>query len=736
MYRILLIVLLLLASRATPLVVRPNVGVIFVPEQVPNMATLHWHHTVAIPLNISLYDVTNSSICSLNATGICPTLRAMHGLHSQMIKGVSDHLMSTKNQIIHLMSLPKYKRTKRGWLNIIGRGAKSMFGLATEKDVNIMNNHIAHLQSLLQSNSHDRISDVKKLHSFQIQASDRMDRMAHHLVNVDDLLINMTAKFKLLDYDTRQYFNLQALVIKQQNLLSDTFDLIAWQSHSQLRIISLIETLTVFQAILHDIPHLVHGRLTPNIISPKALTTLLESVNEELQNMNYHFSVNCDLTYFYTNSHTMITTMHDNTIYMKLKIPISTNLNKFSLYKIDVLPVPANNDQHIYTILSNAPSYLLLSDSNKTFLELSASDVSRLKQVGHPRTIVPQSVSDDICILNIFFMKDSLVTLNCKIDLLHKPIFPQNFVYTVQPNTFLIYAPQVKWTVSCPAKLDNVINHTGLFTVELQCQCKLRSADSLYTAIDIGCHNSDHIIQYSINWFMYDALYKHALPELFHTSNMHVEPIDFEVPPILLNITKLRHFETLDQASNKQALKLFNVTQSASDSDYFSWANLEMSSTDSILTIIFGIVNIILALALLYVFLQLRSIQRMLVSTALATKSCDALQLTLPPKPPVTMNPASLLPKINVSLITLLWVLFLSILFGYCFRRVCRLWLLKRKKVSRSKNTDAEHEPLYPSLHEMAEMTSLPKPSAPVHSSSSSSSSPSAIPPLNITIQN
>ena len=136
---------------------------------------------------------------------------------------------------------------------------------------------------------------------------------------------------------------------------------------------------------------------------------------------------------------------------------------------------------------------------------------------------------------------------------------------------------------------------------------------------------------------------------------------------------------------------------------------------------------------LLYVFIQLRTIQRMLMSVAIAAKSAEALKLTLPPAlPPVTMSPSSLLPQVNVSLITLLWfVLFCGICY-YCCNRHRKSCFNFSRPVSHPQKGIVECEPLYPSLHEMIEITSPPNPSAPDHSSQSSSN----FSPLNIIIKN
>ena len=59
------------------------------------------------------------------------------------------------------------------------------------------------------------------------------------------------------------------------------------------------------------------------------------------------------LLLFYSNSCTTMTTLHDDIIYLKLKIPISANANKFSFYTIDELPVPVKGNEMDISLMSH-----------------------------------------------------------------------------------------------------------------------------------------------------------------------------------------------------------------------------------------------------------------------------------------------------------------------------------------------------------------------------------------------
>ena len=707
-------------ASATSLIVRPNVGVIFVQRDVPPLAQLHWHHTIAIPLNLTISPPEKVSPCTRNDTTVCPAIRQLHSLYHQASDRVTTELMNTKDQIVHLLSKPSSRHNKRGWLNIIGKGAKTFFGVATEADINILKQHIAKLQTMVKDNNGNRVTDIKQLHSFQLHASKRMDGLADHLATIDDVLINMTYQFQTMNQFARQFSNLSEMVIQQQYILGETFNYMSYNSHSHLQLTSLIETYNLFQALLHDIPHLVNGKLTPNIISPLVLTQLLKDVENNLQSLNSHMHVQCDNSYFYMHDHATITTLKNDVIYLKLRIPIASTSYDFALFKVDVVPVPANTNQSMFTKVSNVPPYLLISKDQEHFLELSSNDLDNINDPAYPRTLVPMSRSNKVCVLNLFFDQVDMLTENCKLDLIHSPSFPQNFIYSLGQDEYLIYSPKLTWTVSCPSQLDKSVQHLGLFTIQLKCRCTLRAQSTLLTAVDKKCFNAQHVVNYSVNWFVYQALYKSAMSKPIVPSILHSQPINFQLPSFAMNISKLKQMEKLDHASNKHALEIFNISESHSSStDFIDWSDLQFDSDVTILAIIFGCINLILSLALAYVFLRLRMVQQLVISAAATTNPVDALHLTLPPtSTPVTPMPASILPQINFSLIILILTTALLTILFLLYRKRKQLCLCVKQQDCHS-NPQCNNK-LYPNLHDVNEMHELSTftPSAPAPSTS------------------
>ena len=157
MLRAFFYIVLVSTQGASSFVVRPNVGAVFVPQPMPPAAMLHWHHTLALPLRIPPFQSETYQMidCLSNVTDPCYALQNLQNLYFNTTERVYDQLTFTKDQIVNLISSKEPNRQERGWFDIIGKGAKSLFGLATENDVKILKNHIARLRSMVKDNNND-----------------------------------------------------------------------------------------------------------------------------------------------------------------------------------------------------------------------------------------------------------------------------------------------------------------------------------------------------------------------------------------------------------------------------------------------------------------------------------------------------------------------------------------------------------------------------------------------------
>ena len=164
-------------------------------------------------------------------------------------------------------------------------------------------------------------------------------------------------------------------------------------------------------------------------------------------------------------------------------------------------------------------------------------------------------------------------------------------------------------------------------------------------------------------------------------SVLHSDPVDSQLPPLLVDVAKLRILEKSDEASNRNALELFKIPDSKpSSSDLIDWTAIDIDSGIGVLAIIFGILNFLLIAAVGYLFLRIRALQHSIAAASLPAVTeaiTEATQLTMPPPlVPSTFPPPAILPQINLTLILTCIVAFLCYIinrrYKLCFR--CHSW--------------------------------------------------------------
>ena len=636
--------LLFLGQTDAKIISRPNVGIIFTQEQDVTINPTYWHHTVAIPLNVSLWEPYDT-VCARNTTELCRTIDTVNTLYYKTSIQLQAQVSNIQSEIFQLAMAKNSLRDKRGLFDILGKGAKAVFGVATMDDVKVLAKHIAQLQTLVSDSDHNRKTDITTLHSYQVQADQRMDHLASHLESLDNALLNMSSKFDNFQLIMKDYMTYADMVARHSILFNDTFHLISWISQYNIRLSSLANTHTILQSLLHDIPHLVDGKLTPNIISPSLIRSLLSEVDNNLRSTDAKLTVACGLDYFYRNTGTVVSALHDNALFIKLNIPLTFKHSPFNLFMIDVLPVPTDETNEMYTILSDISPFLLLSSDNSSFLPLTFSQKNRLFDLAHPLNFIPKPVTQNNCIINVYFDIHDQVSKTCRLKILHKPNFPHDRVYLLPDFTYLMYTPNTKWLLKCPDRVDEVVSHSGIFTVTLQCKCFLSANAVSYTAAHTQCDDSTHTVSYSSNFLVYSSLYQ-SLNLQLNISKFSSEPIHFQLPASVIDSVKLHSLEKLDQSTNSEALHAFKPSSFNTDTSLYQYMNWFQSSTGSaflsITSIILICFNVLLLTVVIVGAIKFRKMQ-IALATLSAVQSAKAIRFTLPTPtnmyyPPITIS--------------------------------------------------------------------------------------------------
>lgn len=246
--------------------------------------------------------------------------------------------------------------------------SKSLFGVATSSDVNILAQHI---NQLTKNNNKVAIALKRYGGDFSSFVTHIDERLSNAMkgMKAESVTINkMITELKQVESELPAITSIFTGYLMRH--LNDAF---------------LLETfLTNLRASLSD---LAEGKLSPWIISPKVLintTTEIQTILDQ-DNLGYKI-VTTDPAYYCKFA--KFTMMRNNSVlYLSVQFPLATYDKSFSRYKVLSFPVPINNSQNHASQLLDLQDYLLLSKDNQfyaTFIsDKTMSQCQRTEKVVH-----------------------------------------------------------------------------------------------------------------------------------------------------------------------------------------------------------------------------------------------------------------------------------------------------------------------------------------------------------------
>jgi hypothetical protein len=344
--------------------------------------------------------------------------------------------------------LPRLDR-RRGLVNIGGNVLRLLFGTATIADISELQNTLEKLQTQNSDIVHslnNQVTLVKKLSS---AVEVNTDAVANLSSIVKDNLVQSHAKFQQVARDL-MWFN---ITIHAQ---SDLFTTIRQLEFALLRLIQQLDELT------NAIQHAIQGRLPINFINPTVLLGLLKNVSLHLpegyeliagvRNENVHL-------YYELIKVSVIATSHG--IKLILHVPLKSNEQRFTLYKIVVLPERVSSEKFIQYVVDHA--YFGLNENQRDYLLFTEAQYSRCTKgsiVICPANTAIYHSQTLTCEASLFFQNPNSVHL-CQKKLLLRHLTP-----TLQRHgAFWAYffPEQHQVTLRCPDSDNHQLRKLSLF---------------------------------------------------------------------------------------------------------------------------------------------------------------------------------------------------------------------------------------------------------------------------------
>ena len=151
---------------------------------------------------------------------------------------------------------------------------------------------------------------------------------------------------------------------------------------------------------------MIKGNLSPIIITPQILAKTIRDL-QLLLDSKYHgyYVMNDDPHYYYKFSQ-FILARKGSTLFVSLKIPVTSYKYPFDVFSITIVEVPVNSTSPHVTQLLRQPDYLIISRDSSQYTTLSSSEYSSCIGTSFrhcsQRAVIKSSLTNPSCILSVF----------------------------------------------------------------------------------------------------------------------------------------------------------------------------------------------------------------------------------------------------------------------------------------------------------------------------------------------
>ena len=543
-------------------VVRQNVGVIY--EQLPGQViTGHDNHQIILAVPYTIPDIPAAkppiyeTIKSLQVITIGPKdsrdarmLQQAADLDT-LIHNIDINIAITMRNILHFLQDPINNRPKRAIFAFLGELFKTVFGLATTKDINDILHVIQQLDSKIGTLADVNVRTAQGLHDVTQQHQAFLDTYIKEQNAVDEALLNITQSVDAWSDDfSTTLTTLQA----DQDSHASQAAIISAQTVILLARLAYHQGLAKIETSLRL---LSTGTLAPDMIRPTELADKLLQLDTQLKTTSAGSEVTVMDTAYYYSQPVALYTYSRTHLYIHLNIIISSTDSAFNLFQIITTDVPINTEDTNSTgstkIISSI-DFLAVNEAETLYMEMTNADLhtchGQILKVCS-RTI-PRIRSDKpTCHIATFTNDHDSMSRLCSFHIQPlKPIRTQ--AIALDKDKYLVTSNIHIYHIICQHKTPTSRVASAYAVVGVPCQCHLQF-DGLYlpnTRIPCNSSSSTHYIMHTVNMPIITALaasHENILPNSLHKTPIHLPPLHTEaVVRTLSPLLKLPKDVTMD----------------------------------------------------------------------------------------------------------------------------------------------------------------------------------------------
>jgi len=440
-----------------------------------------------------------------------------------MIALVQNFTNSTSSQFRHSLQaaydlLPNsgdpldMSKPKRSLLPFIGKLSSSLFGTATEEDVEIV---AAHVQSLSKSQS-------QLLAGFQLQN----EHMSSFMTLTQARMSNLDAMLRQQSTTFSDAF----LAERRRSAKHDTaLNLMLYTLFSKFADSSLLHHQV--NDLYNGLQMLLAGFLPSSLIPSGVLKQTTKAIGNHLYNSFGQLQLaETDPSYYYS-SHDFLFYRRRSNLFITVKFPLSVrHIGYLNVFKATVFPVPFHNNSDLLTLVQTPAQYLLVSYAFDYFAELP------------PSATVPKQVSVDIlsrisrpsCLFSLFQDAPSVIQADCKFQVLKSSDITTE-LYVLNYPQILLRSPHYL-SVTCPYPYTSPPPCSYCF-YSVPCACSVQTIQVFLPPRVSHCNTSDSLplaspLQYPVNLALLHHFFDNDTLAIFASDTLLSSPLSVELPPM------------------------------------------------------------------------------------------------------------------------------------------------------------------------------------------------------------
>ena len=344
------------ASDSSRQLTRLNYGVTFTPVRSVELVTELWSHMfdlhlpelpeVNVNFNLPFCDNVTLNIQQQKGKQICDSNRAfmleLHRQHMQMTEDIVNAIQHIYHLLPSQLNMTRPRSYKRALLPVGSYILKGLFGTATEDDLQPIVRHMKRIGQGLSTLGQGLQVQQDQLISFIEMTTDRMD-----------IFRNVTV---IQERAVKELYDELHLMINAEVGNHDRLLLALRRMHRY------ITHLQQINALSQSVELLLHGFLTPQLISKSTLRANLLQIRNYLTRFYPNFHLIFDKSYYYYTMHNFLFARHGKHLLINLQIPLTTFQSKFTVYRVDSFPVPVVGQDGHNTLITDLPAYFVTNN--------------------------------------------------------------------------------------------------------------------------------------------------------------------------------------------------------------------------------------------------------------------------------------------------------------------------------------------------------------------------------------